>query len=101
MEGGLIFISVTIWMGKLRFISTPICKGKLRFISSPTSILMSPKKVDSYLESIRISVKGTTIKKISLLSYSMRGDYTLILFAYGVHHRGGQFVEIIETPSDK
>ena len=49
---------------------------------------MAPEKEASDLESTRISVQGRTIRKRLLPSYAMRGDYTLLLLAYGIHHRG-------------
>ena len=49
---------------------------------------MAPKKGTSDIESTRIRVQGTRIRKISFLSYAMGGDYTFKHLAYGVHDRG-------------
>ena len=59
------------------------------------------EKAASDLESTKISVQGTTIRKISLLSYAMRGGYTLELLAYGIHNRKFRLVELVEYISDK
>ena len=62
---------------------------------------MAPEKAASYIESTRISVQGTTIRNISLLSYFMRGEYTLEPLAYGIHLIGVQLVELAEDPLAK
>ena len=58
---------------------------------------ISPKKVASELETKR-SAQGTMMIQSSLLSYAMRGIYTLNPHSYGVNHRGLQFVDIVEAP---
>ena len=63
--------------------------------------MMAPEKAASDLESTSISIQVTNIRKISLISYSMREDYILGTLTYGVHHRGDQLVDLIESPSDK
>ena len=61
---------------------------------------MASEKAASDIE-LKISVQGTMIRKISLVSYVTRGDYNLKPLAYGINHRGVRLVEIDETPSDK
>ena len=61
---------------------------------------MSPEKAASYLETKR-SFQGTMIRKISLLSYAMRGDYTFKPLAYEFHHICVQLVDLTEYPSAK
>ena len=55
-----------------------------------------PEKVASDVEFKR-SAQGKTTRKSSFLSYAMRGDYTLKPLDYGVHHRGVQLVELVES----
>ena len=61
---------------------------------------MATDKAASDIES-KISVQGKTIRRISLLSYTMRGYYNLKPLAYGIHKRGFRLVDIIEAPSFK
>ena len=61
---------------------------------------ISPKKVASELETKR-SAQGTMMIQSSLLSYAMRGIYTLNPHSYGVNHIGFQLVDIVEAPSVK
>ena len=61
---------------------------------------MVPEKAASDLEWKR-SIQVTMIRKSSLLSYYMRGDYTLEPLAYGVNCRGARFFLLVEAPSDK
>ena len=56
---------------------------------------MVPEKAALDFESKMISVQGTMIRKISLLSYATIGDYTLEPLAYGVHHRGVRLVDLV------
>ena len=61
---------------------------------------MAPEKAAPYIETKR-SIQRTTIRKISFLSYAMRGDYTLEPLAYGFNHRGLGLVELVEAPLAK
>ena len=61
---------------------------------------MATDKAASDIES-KISVQGKTIRKISLLSYTMRGYYNLKPLAYGIHKRVFRLVDLIESPSVK
>ena len=62
---------------------------------------MAHEKAASYLESTRLSVQLTTIRKFLFLGYAMRGYYTLEPLVYGFHHRGIRLVEIVEYPLSK
>ena len=93
------FISVLIWKGKFRFILLATWKGKLIFISDTTSKLMAPYKAASDPE-LKSNAQGTTIKT-SLMSYAMRGDYTVKNLAYGIHTRGVRLVELVGAPLAK
>ena len=59
---------------------------------------MSPLKMAHNIKNR--SIKEKRRKNISLMSFAMRGDYTLEPLAYVDHHRGVQLVELFEAPLD-
>ena len=58
---------------------------------------MASEKVVSDIES-KVSSQGMMIRKISFLSYVMRGDYKIKPLACVIHHRGVLLVDLVETP---
>ena len=93
--GMLRFISAPICKKIWIFISSPIWKGGLRFISYPIYMGGCCAWEGGLRYWIKSSVQGTTIRKISFLSYAMIGDYTLEPLTYVVHNRGVWLVDIV------
>ena len=87
--------------GMLRFVSIPIYKRGLIFISA---LIWQGRDVAWKVRLIYWIKKGRPREQqpeTLVISYAMRGDYTLEPLANGIHHRSFRLVELTEAPLAK